>query len=98
MLALRSEGQATSGGQIIVAEPAFQHVAQYFRAKELVDEESGGQDKFYLVDHKYQGQRIKISADSMKMLSQFPSEILARVQPKMEGCVAHSIIPYLQID
>lgn len=34
----------------------------------------------------------------MKMRSQFSSELLTRVQPKMEGCVASSIIPFLQID
>lgn len=57
LLALGSEGQATGGGQIVVAEPAFKHVSQFFKAKELVDE-SG--DKFFLVDYKYQGQRVKI--------------------------------------
>ena len=95
MLALRSEGQATAGGQIIVAEPAFTHVRQYFKAKELIDEESPELDKFYLVDYKYQGQRVKIQAEAMKMRSQFSSELLTRIQPKMEGCVASSIIPFL---
>ena len=96
MLALRSEGQASGGGQIIVAEPAFKHVSQFFRFKELIEEET--EDKFFLIDYKYQGQRVKIQADAMKMRSQFSSELLTRVQPKMEGCVASSIIPFLQID
>ena len=44
MWALRSEGQALGGGQIIVAEAAFQYVREYFKAKELVDEESVDRD------------------------------------------------------
>ena len=55
MLALRSEGQASSGGQIIVAEPAFRHVSNFFKAKEVPDKESNSGDLFYHVDYKYQG-------------------------------------------
>ena len=44
MWALRSEGQAEGGGQIIVAEAAFQHVREFFRAKEIVDETSADRD------------------------------------------------------
>ena len=38
--ALGSEGMCTKGGQIVVAAPAFRHVAEYFDCKELIDEES----------------------------------------------------------
>ena len=38
--ALRSEGQATGGGQIIVSESCYNHVKEFFTAKkELIDEE-----------------------------------------------------------
>lgn len=95
--ALKSEGNATGGGQIVVAEAAFQYVREYFKAKEIVSEENPNH-KFYLVDYKHQGLRVKIQADSMKLRSQFTSEILTRIQGKMAGTVASSIIPYLQID
>ena len=51
--ALKSEGQASGGGQIIVAEPCFMYVSEFFKAKELIDEETG--DKFHLVDYKHSG-------------------------------------------
>ena len=71
---------------------------EHFRAKELIDIE-GSDDKFHMVDYKVQvGARVKIQADAMKLRSQFSSEVLARIQPKMQGCVASAIIPYLQID
>lgn len=53
MYALRSEGQASGGGQIWVAEPAYKHVIQYFKAKECADIEGHTDIKFYLVDYKY---------------------------------------------
>lgn len=34
--ALKSEGEATAGGQIIVSETAFQHVRQLYNAKEII--------------------------------------------------------------
>ena len=37
-------------------------------------------------------------AESMKMRAQFSPEVMTRIQTKMVGCVASSIIPYLQID
>ena len=37
-------------------------------------------------------------AEAMKMRAQFSSEVMTRIQTKMVGCVASSIIPYLQID
>ena len=95
MLALHSEGMAESGGQIIVAEPCFKYVKEFFKAKQLADDKG---HKFYLIDKSHQGPRVKITADAMKLRQQFSSEVLSRIQQKMQGCVAHSIIPYLQID
>lgn len=90
-----SEGMATAGGQIIVAESCLQHVREFFKVKELLDDKEA---KFYLVDYKHSGTRVKIQADAMKLRSQFSYDVLTRIQAKMTGSVAHSIIPYLQID
>ena len=38
MQALKSEGNASSGGQIIVAEEAFKHVREFYKGKEIVNE------------------------------------------------------------
>ena len=65
--ALKSEGMASAGGQTIVAEPCFTHVKLYFKAKEMLGEED--HKKYYLIDNKYQGQRVKISSEALKMRS-----------------------------
>jgi len=36
--------------------------------------------KYYLIDNKYQGQRVKISSEALKIRSQFSSEVLTRIQ------------------
>lgn len=38
MQALKSEGNASSGGQIIVAEEAFKHVREFYKGREIVNE------------------------------------------------------------
>ena len=75
--ALRSEGQADGGGQIIVAEACYNHVREYFKAKELIDKEKG--DRFYLVDYKHFVSRVKVQADAMKIRQQFSVEIFASI-------------------
>ena len=57
--ALKSEGLATSGGQVIVAHSAYQHVAEFFKSKELIDEENGG-GVYHLIDLKAKTERVKI--------------------------------------
>ena len=37
----------TSGGQIVVAAPAFKHVAEFYANTELIDPKT--QEKYYLV-------------------------------------------------
>lgn len=58
-LALKSEGNASGGGEIIVAEKAFECVKSNYEAKELGDEKSG---KFYLIKRLI-GEAIKARAD-----------------------------------
>lgn len=41
------------------------HVKEFFKAKELVDKDTG--DKFHLVDYKHSGQRVKVMAEAMKI-------------------------------
>lgn len=51
--ALKSEGQAVAGGQIIVSETAFRHVPGLYQAKEIISEPEGkhpGGEKFYLIE------------------------------------------------
>ena len=51
--ALKSEGQATSGGQVIVSETCFKHVVGgNYRGEEIIDKE---QLKYYKLDLKFQG-------------------------------------------
>ena len=64
--ALKSEGMSQGGGEIIIAEPCFQHVAEFFRATELTNEETG--EKFFKVNLRSNiSKSVKIQADSMKM-------------------------------
>ena len=94
--ALRSEGQALGGGQIIVAEPAYRHVKAFFRAKTITDREKG--DDFFDIDWRATVARVKVQADAMRIRNQFGPEVLAGMEAQMRGCVANSIIPYLTID
>ena len=43
------------------------YVKEFFKAKVLIDEESKDLDKFYLVDFKHTGQRVKVQAESLKI-------------------------------
>ena len=84
----------TAGGQIVVAAPAFELVAEYFNHTELVDEETGG--RFYRV-HKLTGQGVKIRADGVLLRAQIQTDFLSRIQDKLRACVPAAIIPYVQI-
>ena len=96
MWALNSEGMATGGGQIIVAETAFKHVRSHFQQFEELADENG--NRFYKVGMRGALNKIKIQADAMKLRSQISNELLTRIQDKMQQSVPQSIIPYLQIN
>ena len=79
MDALKSEGQATTGGQVIVANSAFSNVLPFFRAEnEIIDDATF--EKFYLIDLRYKKNPIKISSDTMKLRSLFNSKVLSKIQ------------------
>ena len=62
--ALKSEGNATAGGQVIVHESVFDHVDEtLYRGTEI---RSDG-ESFYKLDLKFRGRGIKIKADVMKI-------------------------------
>ena len=64
--ALKSEGMSGGGGDVVIAEPCFKHVAEYFRATELINEET--HEKFFKVNLRSSiSKSVKIQADSMKM-------------------------------
>ncbi len=63
--ALKSEGQATSGGQIIVSETAFKHVRSLYKAEEILSDKN---EKFYLID-KLIGEGIKTRAEALAIRS-----------------------------
>ena len=77
MWALGSEGQATGGGQIIVADAAFKHVSSHFKVQEELLDENG--NKFYRIGASGALHKIKIQADAMKLRSQISNELLTRI-------------------
>ena len=95
MQALQSEGMATGGGQIIVAEPCFMYVKDYFAAEMKQDAEG---NKFYLVENRSKGNRVKITSESIKMRAKFSPQTLLPIQSRLEGFTAHSVVPYLRIN
>lgn len=81
---------AKGGGEVIVAEPCFNHVREFFKAKEIIDPESATGEKYHLIDLRAavnNANRVKLSADAMKMRSKFSSEVLSRIQPMLEKCI-----------
>ena len=71
--ALKSESKATSGGQVIVSETCFKYVNEEFYRGTLVRSSDDDDDrmKYYKLDLKFRGQRVKVKADVLKMLTQF---------------------------
>ena len=87
---------ATSGGQVIVSQTCFQHVAEYFRSEQRFYPET--EEVFHSIDLKYLGSRVKIQSDIMKLNSQITSESLQKVKRSLKGCVPHCVIPFLKIE
>ena len=61
MDALKSEGQATSGGQVIIAESCYSHVADldYYQAEEIIVPDT--KEKFHKLNLKYKScNKVKI--------------------------------------
>lgn len=68
--ALKSEGQASAGGQIYVSESCFRFVNDnWYRSTETKTDRDG--HRFYRLDLKFRGQQVKVKADTMKIMSQF---------------------------
>ena len=96
MEALKSEGMATGGGQIIISQACFEFVSDFFKSKRLRNDET--KENFYLVDNKFMANRVRIQADAIKLRSQFPPEVLYRIKKRLKGCVPHCVIPFLKIE
>ena len=86
---------ATGGGQVIVSDECFRHAAEFFRSEELYDQEEDM--RFHLIDLKY-ANRIKVSAEAMKIRSKFTHEVLSNIIPKLEICIPACVTPFLKID
>lgn len=91
--ALKSEEQATAGGQIIVSETAFKYVKnQYYEGEEIISEEN---KKFYRVTKVIIGVRGR--ADAVLLKSQIKVDGMASIQKSLKSCVPAAIMPYLEI-
>ena len=91
--ALKSEEQATGGGQIIVSESAFKHVKnQFYDGIEIISEEN---KKFYRVTKVIIG--VSGRADAVLMKSQVKYDRMAQIQKSLRSCVPAAVIPYLEI-
>ena len=94
--ALKSEGMATGGGQVIISQTCFDFVSDFFKAKRLNNEETG--ETFFLIDNKFMANRVRILADAIKLRQKDPPEVLQRIKKRLKGCVAHCVIPFLKIE
>lgn len=63
--ALKSEGMATGGGQIVISQSCHEFVSDFIKAKRLKNEETN--EVFYLVDNKFMARRVVIQADAIKL-------------------------------
>jgi class 3 adenylate cyclase len=91
--ALKSEEQATAGGQILVSETAFRFVRnQYYVGEELVNEEG---QKFFRVASVIQG--IRGRADAVLLKSQMNLSKFEGLHKSLKSCVPAAIIPYLEV-
>ena len=96
MDALKSEGMAGGGGEVIVADSCFSQVCDFFKATRLRNEDTG--EYFHRINLKHMANRVKIQADAIKLRAQFSSEILQSIKRKLMGCVPHCVIPFLKIE
>jgi class 3 adenylate cyclase len=91
--ALKSEEQATAGGQILVSETAFKYVKnQFYEGEEIVSDEN---KKFYRVTGVKVGVRGR--ADAVLLKSQIKFDRIAGIQKNLKSCVPAAIMPYLEI-
>lgn len=91
--ALKSEGMAEAGGQILVSDSAFRFVNKIYQAEEKAN---GKGERFYLVkNQKYEG--VKTRADALVLRSNISTETYNKIAESLKGCVPAAIIPYLQI-
>jgi len=95
--ALGSEGMCTGGGQIVVADKAYNLVKNYFaNAIELTEPDTGR--KFYKVS-KLTGKSVQVRADANilrnEILKQFS---VLQAEAKLTACVPAAIVDYLRID
>jgi hypothetical protein len=90
--ALKSEEQATEGGQIIVSDTAFRYVKnQYYDGVEINDHGK----KFYRVLDVIEG--VGGRADAVLLKSQIKHDRMATIQKSLRSCVPAAIMPYLEI-
>jgi len=91
--ALKSEENATAGGQIIVSETAFKYVRRFYSSEELTNDHG---EKFYKIN-KLVGEGVKTRADALVLRSNISAETYHKIAAQLRGCVPAAIIPYLQI-
>ena len=91
--ALKSEGEADGGGQILVSETAFKYVEDQYEADLR---KSDKDEKFYLIK-KLIGEGVKTRADALVLRSNISSETYNKIATSLRGCVPAAIIPYLSI-
>jgi predicted amino acid racemase len=81
--ALRSEAQATAGGQILVSETAFKYVRKLYSATEKIsepdlDHHNPGGEKFYQIRDLI-GEGIKTRADALVLRSNISNETYIKI-------------------
>ena len=81
---------------MVVAEPAFKYVKQFYTAEEKLTGEDGG--TFYrLGTGALTGEGVRAKADLSTLRPIISGETFAFIRPQLRACVPAAIIPYLQI-
>lgn len=73
--ALKSEENATAGGQIIVSETAFKYVRRFYSSDELTNDHG---EKFYKII-KLVGEGVKTRADALVLRSNISAETYHKI-------------------
>ena len=73
--ALKSEENATAGGQIIVSDTAFKYVRRFYSSEELINDNG---EKFYKV-LKLVGEGVKTRADALVLRSNISAETYHKI-------------------
>jgi len=81
---------------VIVADNCFKHVNEsQYRAKLLTNGEG---QRFFKLDLKFMGQRVKVSSEMQMILSSISYSSMHSAQDLLEQCVTRCVVPYIKIE